>query len=164
MTWARIRKHRRAAFFVAVATGAAAVVWVLAGTPVPWQPPQASLRLSARRVDGSTVYRTNCAGCHGAFGEGEPDWKSQRGDGTYPSPPQDGTGHTWHHADGLLFRIVRQGGQYGAPAGFKSRMPAWGGALSDAEIVAVLEYIKTLWEPWEREAQAKVSIQDPYPP
>ena len=40
-------------------------------------------------------------------------------------------------------------------------MPAWRGTLSDAEIVAVLEYIKT---PWEREAQVKLSIQNPYPP
>lgn len=163
MTWRRIRGHRRAAFFVASAAGAAVIAWVLAGAPVPWRQADDPLRTAAQAIDGSALYRTYCAGCHGLGGEGEPEWKSQRADGTYPAPPHDGSGHTWHHPDGLLFRIVREGGQYGAPTGFKSAMPAWRTTLSDAEIVAVLEYIKTLWEPWEREAQAKLSIQNPYP-
>ncbi len=42
-------------------------------------------------------------------------------------------------------------------------MPAWQDTLSDAQIVAVLEYIKTMWEPWERESHAKASTQSPYP-
>ena len=40
---------------------------------------------------------------------GQPDWNVRKEDGTLPPPPLNGDGHTWHHADGLLYRIVRPG-------------------------------------------------------
>jgi mono/diheme cytochrome c family protein len=134
---------------------------VAVGSPLPGRPAPA---LNATQADGKAVYAANCAPCHGERGEGQPEWKSQRDDGTYPAPPHDETGHTWHHADGLLFNIVKRGGGYAAPVGYKSTMPAWGDKLTDTQIVAVLECIKTFWEPWERTQQATVSIQNPYPP
>lgn len=156
-----VSRYGRVALFTGVALLAAFVIWVLAGSPVPWT---REVPLTAAQMDGRGIYAANCARCHGENGEGQPEWKSQRTDGTYPAPPHDETGHTWHHADGLLFNIVKRGGGYAAPVGYKSTMPAWEGALTDAQIVAVLEYIKTLWEPWEQKQQATVSIQNPYPP
>ena len=154
--------HRwRIAGTVAFGLLVAAVIWSVAGAPVPGRP--APPPVAAGVLDGKTLYQTRCASCHGARGEGQPNWKSKQADGTYPAPPHDPSGHTWHHADGLLFRIVRDGGQATGGAGFKSAMPAWRDILSDAEIRATLEYIKTLWGPAERKSQASVSISDPYP-
>lgn len=112
---------------------------------------------------GRTVYEANCAVCHGANGEGEPNWKVQNDDLTYPAPPHDETGHTWHHADGLLFEIVHDGGSQLDSPTFRSRMPEWGEVLSDDEIRAVITYLKTLWGPDERGFQAEVSEGNPFP-
>lgn len=117
----------------------------------------------ASGANGKMLYQTYCATCHGAQGEGQPNWKTKNPDGIYPAPPHDASGHTWHHADGLLFRIVREGGQATGPAGFQSGMPAWKATLTDAQIVATLEYIKTFWGATEREFQAGVTQRDPYP-
>lgn len=111
---------------------------------------------------GGPIYAANCATCHGANGEGEPNWKQPRDDGTLPAPPHDETGHTWHHADGLLFRIIRDGcAAYGGST--PCRMPAFGGALSDKDIVAVIEYLRTWWGPEDRAFQQQVTANDPFP-
>ena len=60
---------------------------------------------------GREIFASNCAACHGAAGEGHPDWRIRNADGTLHPPPLNGDGHTWHHADGLLYRIVSQGGK-----------------------------------------------------
>ncbi len=82
---------------------------------------------------GRGVFVANCAVCHGAGGEGQPDWHIRKDDGTLPAPPLNGEGHTWHHADGLLYRIVSQGGAiFEDPSvpGFKSAMPSFGETLT----------------------------------
>jgi mono/diheme cytochrome c family protein len=140
---------------------AVAVIWIVAGSPHPWRNPPALTPASG--TDGTALYQTYCATCHGARGEGQPNWKTKKPDGIYPAPPHDASGHTWHHADGLLFRTVRDGGQAAAPADFKSGMPGWKDTLTDAQIVAVLQYLKTLWGPAERQFQTEVSQRDPYP-
>lgn len=112
---------------------------------------------------GATVYRTHCAVCHGQTGEGEPNGMVQNPDGTYPPPPHDSSGHTWHHGDGLLFEIIRDGGAQFETGAFRSRMPAWGEVLSDEEIRAVITYLKTPWDVEERAFQAEVSERDPFP-
>lgn len=43
---------------------------------------------------GETLYGAHCASCHGGELEGEPNWRQQRRDGTFPAPPHDETGHT----------------------------------------------------------------------
>ncbi len=115
---------------------------------------------SAERVPpefGRDLYLEHCGACHGVALEGEADWRLPRGDGTLPAPPHDRTGHTWHHPDRLLEAIVRDGGQAAAPAGFASRMPAFGEVLSDAEIRAVLDHIKASWPADIRARQAALS-------
>ena len=57
-------------------------------------------------------------------------------------------GHTWHHGDGTLFRIVSQGGAiYESPdlPNYKSGMPAFGEKLTRDEIISVINYVKSLW-------------------
>ena len=121
---------------------------------------------------GQEVFAASCAVCHGGGGEGQPDWHERKEDGTLPPPPLNGDGHTWHHADGLLYRIVSQGGSiFEDPRypSFKSGMPAFGDRLSHQEIIAVFTYIKSLWGDETqrgmsiRESQELVSNEDPFP-
>ena len=95
---------------------------------------------------GQRVYAENCAACHGAALEGQPDWRTRGADGLMPAPPHDSTGHTWHHDDAMLFALTKHGlaGVMGADAP-DSAMPAYDGVLSDDEILAVLSYIKSTW-------------------
>ena len=118
---------------------------------------------------GQQIFASNCAACHGANGEGQPDWHIEKPDGTLPAPPLNGDGHTWHHGDGLLYRIISQGGAIPEIPSYKSGMPAFGDHLSHQEIIDVLAYIKTLWGDKSkrglsiRESQALVSELDPFP-
>lgn len=106
---------------------------------------------------GSELYAKHCASCHGARLEGEPDWKSPNSDGTRPAPPHDNSGHTWHHGDKLLFDYTKLGGaealrRLGIRA-INSGMPGFGDVLADAEIRAILTFIKTRWGERERAYQ-----------
>jgi mono/diheme cytochrome c family protein len=95
---------------------------------------------------GEAVYVAHCASCHGRNLEGQPEWKAQDKDGFLPAPPHDESGHTWHHPDTLLFRITKLGVAEAANLkDYKTRMPAFGGILTDAEIIAALSYIKSRW-------------------
>lgn len=95
---------------------------------------------------GAEIYASSCASCHGANLEGEQDWRSGNPDGTLKAPPHDETGHTWHHADELLFRITKFGtAQALGLEDFKSNMPAFQDNLTDEEIIAVLSWIKAQW-------------------
>ena len=123
---------------------------------------------------GEELFRSNCAVCHGTGGEGQLGWQIRKPDRVLPAPPLNGDGHTWHHGDGTLFRIVSQGGAiYESPdlPNYKSGMPAFGEKLSRDEIVAVINYLKSLWGDKEAqgldlrltESQAIVSKTDPFP-
>ena len=136
-------------------------------TPTPAASPTPVVRT------GQEVFASTCAACHGANGEGQPDWHIRKEDGTLPAPPLNGDGHTWHHADGLLYRIVSLGGKIQETPevpSFKSAMPAFGELLSHEEIVETLEYVKSLWGDKIkrglsiRESQRWLSEGDPYPP
>jgi mono/diheme cytochrome c family protein len=97
---------------------------------------------------GEKLYAQQCASCHGANLEGQPDWRKRLPNGRFPAPPHDASGHTWHHPDEVLFAITKHGlAPPYAPAGYESDMPAFGGKLSDQEIRAVLAYIESRWPP-----------------
>ncbi|HEX2545947.1 MAG TPA: cytochrome c [Ramlibacter sp.] len=109
---------------------------------------------------GQKVYVQHCAACHGAQLEGQPRWRERTASGRLPAPPHDATGHTWHHPDEVLFRITKHG--VAKAANLKdhaSDMPAYEGVLSDAEIVAVLSWIKSTWPAGIREKQEMVDAE-----
>ena len=118
---------------------------------------------SSTEARGEALYATYCAACHGIDLRGEANWKSPLPDGSYPAPPHDASGHTWHHGDGLLFRIVKEGGVFYATASTPSRMPGFGDQLCDADLREVIEYLKSQWGPRERAFQAQASVEAPYP-
>lgn len=112
-------------------------------------------------MQGKAIYATHCAACHGANMEGQPNWRDRRPDGRLPAPPHDASGHTWHHPDAVLVDIVSHGLVPGrtAPEGYESDMPAYKGLLSEAEVRAVLAYIKSGWPPDALQAQKEVNTQ-----
>lgn len=114
---------------------------------------------TAQIAMGQDLYTANCASCHGGDLEGQPDWKRRLDNGRMPAPPHDESGHTWHHADRQLFTITKLGVSAIVP-GYESDMPAFGGILTDDEIVAVLAFIKSTWPERQRGFQAEVTAND----
>ena len=107
---------------------------------------------------GKAVYQQHCAGCHGASLEGQPRWRERDASGRLPAPPHDASGHTWHHPDQVLFDITKYGVARAANLkDYASAMPAYEGVLSDAEIVAVLAWIKDQWPAGIRAKQEEVN-------
>ena len=134
----------------------------LADTPTPL-PPIPTLD-AAEITLGRQVYLEQCAACHGPNGEGQPNWKQPDANGNMPAPPHDDSGHTWHHADGLLYEITHDGFRDPLkPPDSPLTMPAFGDKLSDAEIRAVITYFKSLWSEQSRQFQWEVTQQQPFP-
>ena len=123
---------------------------VLAGTVCAARaeaPDRFAYRDPAVVAEGRAIYAEHCASCHGADLAGAPDWQERDAEGYLPAPPHDETGHTWHHADDLLFEITKYGTEALIGGDYRSRMIGFGDVLSDAEIRAVLAYIKSTWPP-----------------
>ena len=107
---------------------------------------------------GEKIYQIQCASCHGANLEGQPNWRTRDDNGFLPAPPHDATGHTWHHADDLLFEITKYGpNAIISDKEYKTVMPAYENVLSDEEIVAVLSFIKNSWPEEQRSWQEEVN-------
>lgn len=94
---------------------------------------------------GAGLYADFCAACHGANLEGQDNWQTRQPNGRLPAPPHDVTGHTWHHPDIQLFQIVKYGTAALVGDGYESDMAGYDGILTDAEIAAVMAYIKSTW-------------------
>ena len=108
-------------------------------------------------VLGERLYLQHCAACHGAKLEGQPSWQKRLANGRMPAPPHDDSGHTWHHPDEVLFGITKHGlAPPYAPPGYESDMPGFAGKLSDAEIRAVLAYIRSRWSGEVLKARAEM--------
>ena len=109
---------------------------------------------------GARIYAQQCAACHGAKGEGQPDWRDRGPDGLLPAPPHDASGHTWHHPDEQLFAITKQGlARLINQPDYRTAMPIYGGVLSDDEIVAVLSWIKAQWPLEVRQRHDEINVQ-----
>ncbi len=148
---------KKTAIFLSIvlAIGGAAIVF-MSDDPVF---AQATVETGPLDIEtGRALYEENCAACHGANLEGQPNWQSKGADGRLPAPPHDESGHTWHHGDGLLFEYTKLGGK-GALAArgmeFDSGMPGFGESLTDAEIQNIIEYIKSTWTERMQEVQAQ---------
>jgi mono/diheme cytochrome c family protein len=117
-----------------------------------------------RRIDiGRSIYVAQCAACHGARGEGQPQWQRLSAAGEMPAPPHDRSGHTWKHSDVMLYRIVADGWRDPFNKTDRLTMPPFGDTLSPAEIRDVLDYLKMRWTPQQREFQREESRKAPYP-
>ena len=93
---------------------------------------------------GRTIYEKNCLVCHG---------EARTGRGGLANAPVHGPdGHTWHHPDGQLRELIL--GSLDYP---QKTMPSFVGKLTDSEVDAVLEYIKSNWDTPQLEWQAEVS-------
>lgn len=106
---------------------------------------------------GQALYADNCASCHGADLEGQPNWRQKGGDGILPAPPHDETGHTWHHDNALLFEYTKLGGRAALASrgiDFNSGMPGFDGVISDDDIWNVLAYIRSTWPARVQQGQA----------
>ena len=87
--------------------------------------------------DGKQVFSTTCAACHQATGEGVP--------GVYPPL----AGSEWVTGDDAKVVRILLHGVTGpievAGETFNSMMPPWGATLKDADIAAVLTYVRSTW-------------------
>lgn len=119
-------------------------LWV-AGSSAPGLTDGIGTLLRERR--GQEVYDASCVSCHGGPTGGVST--------DYP-PRHNAIGHTWHHPDCFITRITRDGiSQPSALAPPDApTMPAFRDRLSPDDIVAVVAYIKMLWTPEQRIAQA----------
>ncbi len=152
--------RRRRALILAVALGAVLIIAVggyVIGRFADAPGPEANG--AARLALGKLVYDAECAACHGANLEGQPNWRRHLPSGELPAPPHDASGHTWHHPDPWLFDITKFGTLRFAPPGYKSTMGGFADVLSDAEIGAVLAYIKASWPPEIRARQADITAR-----
>lgn len=110
-------------------------------------------RAASEASQGRQVYEQYCSACHGWQGEGAADWKRPDERGEMPPPPHDQTGHTWRHSDAMLFRIIAEGQRNPFNKSDRLTMPAFEKELTDTEVDAVIEYLKTLWTDEQRAYQ-----------
>lgn len=156
----RVRPHLplvALSFAAAIATGCTTApppnaqldgLWTVEGLPdVPAVDPDLA-------AAGEPLYQATCASCHGDDLAGAANWKTPD-DGVYLPPPLNSDGHAWHHSDTLLAEIIRDGS--GAP---DSPMVGFSNQLTDDEITAIIEYLKTTWGPNESTFQWTVTWQE----
>ena len=87
--------------------------------------------------DGKQVYSTTCAACHQVSGEGTA--------GVFPPL----AGSEWVNGDDAKVVRILLHGVTGpievAGETYNGMMPPWGGTLKDADIAAVLTYVRSAW-------------------
>jgi mono/diheme cytochrome c family protein len=84
---------------------------------------------------GEEIYQANCAACHGDQGQGH---------ALAAAPALNGSEHSWHHSDGQITDLLRNGG---------TQMPAVAAEWGDEDIEAVISYFKQWWSGQQRVAQ-----------
>lgn len=93
--------------------------------------------LGAQGVDGKATFLVNCAVCHRATGQGGGPYPPLAGN---PDVNQvDSANLIQTVLNGRTGPITVNGTQYGG------NMPSWRGQLSNAQIAAVLTYVRTTW-------------------
>ena len=99
----------------------------------------------ATLVLGKALYEKKCASCHAINLSGAKNWKEGKDeDGQRLPPPLNGTGHTWHHSDKLLHKIIKYG-LVGIISDYEGKMAGFKDNLNDKDIDSVLAYIKSFW-------------------
>jgi len=88
-------------------------------------------------AQGATIYTANCSGCHAANGAGLAGQFPPLAKNDYVTGDVKAVIHTLNY--GLVGKIKVNGADYNGV------MPAWKGQLKDAEIAAVITYIRNSW-------------------
>ena len=151
--------HARGLILTAAAL-AVATIGLKAGTiDSPNVEVQAEVQ-SAR--SGEQIYRAACAACHGPDGRGAPP--AQVGFDT-PIPDFTDCRFATPEAEADWFAIVHAGGPVRA---FSRRMPAFASALTDAEILRVVGYVRGLcanrrWPPGDLNLPRALITEKAYP-
>ncbi|SDF76606.1 c-type cytochrome [Thalassobaculum litoreum] len=94
---------------------------------------------------GHSLYDQHCAFCHGADLVGKPGWDGDYPDGGRPPLPLEGTAPIWRLSDRDLFDVIKFGGQPFSPPSYRNEMPAFEADLADADIWAIIAFIKSRW-------------------
>jgi mono/diheme cytochrome c family protein len=89
---------------------------------------------------GAEIFAANCASCHGPAGGPDADSPLVQSLGVVPANFSDPLFNSREPSSDWKI-VVTHGGQ---ALGFSDKMPAFGGSLTEADIDAVLVYIKTL--------------------
>jgi len=90
---------------------------------------------------GESVFRQNCAVCHGEQAQGTvADWRSRLDDGSFPPPPLNGSAHAWHHPRSVLLQVINNGG-----IALGGQMPGFADILDEEEKLAAIAYFPTFW-------------------
>jgi mono/diheme cytochrome c family protein len=99
--------------------------------------PTATADVAALSAAGARVYATYCSSCHQANGRGS----------TGAFPPLAGSDIVTGDPAKLI-RVVKyglSGAVQVAGTTYNGQMPAWSSQISDADIAAVLTYVRTSW-------------------
>jgi mono/diheme cytochrome c family protein len=106
---------------------------------------------------GKGLYGRHCASCHGRYLQGQPLWQVNDEFAGRRAPAHDASGHTWQHSDAELFHMTKYGRFAATPAGAASHMPAFRDVMSNADILAVIAFIKRRWPLGLRVSQAMLN-------
>jgi len=96
-------------------------------------------------AEGRTLYRDNCAFCHGDSLEGQAGWDGDYPRGRRPALPLDGAAPIWRLSDDDMFDVIKYGGQPFSPPSYKNDMPGFEMQIPDAGIWALIAFIKSRW-------------------
>ncbi len=110
------------------------------GTPTVASPAPATGGVAAPAAagqNGAPVYATNCASCHGASGAGTPN----------AIPPFAGNPDMNGDATGIIHTVLygRSDALKIGATTYNGMMPPWKGQLSNADVAAVVTYIRSSW-------------------
>ena len=109
-------------------------------------------------LKGKKLYNQYCASCHQVNLSGAKNWKSFDEDGHRKAPPLNGTGHTWHHSDELLHKIIKYGFAK-LIKDYQGKMMGFGENINAEGIDNILSYIKSYWKDDIYEYQLEISKQ-----
>ena len=91
-------------------------------------------------MSGSRLFQQYCAACHGQRAEGGLNVRSQAAGGQSSPPALDGSAHSWHHPTRDLLAMISRGTMASGGG-----MPAWGGTLSEQQMVEIISWIQSKW-------------------
>ncbi len=94
---------------------------------------------------GRTLYRQHCSYCHGIDREGHEDWQPGTQVAAGLPTALDERSPSVDRSDRQIFEWIRYGGQPFLPAGVRSQMPAFEFNLTEAQVWAVVAYLKNRW-------------------